>query len=93
LPNHVSRTKVDFFPGFYKNTLKNCEIEQSNRYEYLWADGQSVTTPLKVTAAEYIDYLMSWVENQLSNEILFPYKPGKILNPWSNTSESLFLGL
>ena len=58
-------------------TAEHCPTMSAGpKYEYLWADGQSVTTPLKVTAAEYIDYLMSWVENQLSNEILFPYKPG-----------------
>ena len=32
------------------------------RYEYLWADGQSIKKPLKVSACEYIDYLMTWVE-------------------------------
>lgn len=49
------------------------------KYEYLWADGHNVTTPLKVSAPEYIDYLMTWVENQLSNEALFPCKQGKII--------------
>ena len=42
------------------------------KYEYLWADGQNVKTPLKVSASEYIDFLMTWVENQLSNEKIFP---------------------
>jgi len=42
------------------------------KYEYLWADGHSVKTPLKVSASEYIDFLMAWVENQLNNENLFP---------------------
>jgi MOB kinase activator 1 len=46
------------------------------KYEYLWADGQSVKTPLKVSASEYIDYLMTWVENQLNNEHLFPTQIG-----------------
>ena len=46
------------------------------RYEYLWADGQNVKTPLKVSASEYIDYLMTWVENQLNNESLFPVTIG-----------------
>jgi MOB kinase activator 1 len=46
------------------------------KYEYLWADGQSVKTPLKVSASEYIDYLMTWVENQLNNEHLFPTSIG-----------------
>jgi MOB kinase activator 1 len=48
------------------------------KYEYLWADGHNITTPLKVSAPEYIDYLMTWVENQLSNEQLFPCKPGEV---------------
>jgi MOB kinase activator 1 len=44
----------------------------NSRYEYLWADGQNIKTPLKVSASEYIDYLMTWVENQLNNDALFP---------------------
>lgn len=47
------------------------------KYEYLWADGQNVKTPLKVSASEYIDFLMTWVENQLSNEKIFPQILGK----------------
>jgi len=46
------------------------------RYEYLWADGQNIKTPLKVSASEYIDYLMTWVENQLNNETQFPCQIG-----------------
>ena len=42
------------------------------KYEYLWADGHNVRTPLKVSAQEYIDFLMTWVENQLNNEKIFP---------------------
>ena len=45
------------------------------KYEYLWADGHDVKTPLKVSAGEYIDFLMTWVERQLNNEIIFPTKP------------------
>ncbi|RKO84377.1 mob as tumor suppressor, partial [Blyttiomyces helicus] len=32
------------------------------RYEYLWADGKAVPRPVKCTAPEYIEYLLSWVE-------------------------------
>ena len=54
-------------------TPESCPIMSAGpKYEYLWADGQSVRTPLKVSASEYIDYLMTWVENQLNNEHLFP---------------------
>ena len=35
------------------------------KYEYLWADGNKLTKPMKVSAAEYIDFLMTWVENQI----------------------------
>ena len=45
-------------------TCENCPIMSAGpKYEYLWADGSSVKTPLKVSASEYIDYLMTWVEN------------------------------
>eukprot|EP00347_Sterkiella_histriomuscorum_P007611 403348249 len=46
------------------------------KYEYLWADGHNVKTPLKVSASEYIDFLMTWVENQLNNEKIFPCQLG-----------------
>ena len=46
------------------------------KYEYLWADGTNVKTPLKVSASEYIEYLMTWVENQLNNETIFPSQIG-----------------
>lgn len=58
-------------------TQDDCPIMSAGpKYEYLWADGQSVKTPLKVSAQEYIDYLMSWVENQLNNEHMFPCQIG-----------------
>ena len=46
------------------------------KYEYLWADGHNIKTPLKVSASEYIDFLMTWVDNQLSNEKIFPCQIG-----------------
>lgn len=54
-------------------TAESCPVMSAGpKYEYLWADGTNVKTPLKVSAAEYIDYLMTWVENQLNNEQIFP---------------------
>ena len=44
-------------------TQEGCPIMSAGpKYEYLWADGHSVKTPLKVSASEYIDFLMAWVE-------------------------------
>ena len=42
------------------------------KYEYLWADGTTIKTPIKVPAPEYIDYLMTWVEGIVNNESVFP---------------------
>lgn len=48
----------------------------NNRYEYHWADGQTIKRPIKCSAPKYIDYLMSWVQDQLDDETLFPSKIG-----------------
>ncbi len=54
-------------------TAESCPTMSAGpKYEYLWADGHNVKTPLKVSASEYIDFLMTWVENQLNNEKIFP---------------------
>jgi len=45
-------------------------------FEYLWADGVKVKKPIKVSAPEYVDLLMSWVETQLNDEHIFPLQLG-----------------
>jgi len=46
------------------------------KYEYHWADGHTVKKPIKCSAPKYIDYLMTWVQDQLDDELLFPSKIG-----------------
>lgn len=53
-------------------------MSAGQKFEYLWADGQNVKTPLKVPAPEYIQLLMTWVQSQFNNEGLFPCQIGKI---------------
>ena len=54
-------------------TKESCPVMSAGpKYEYLWADGSNVKTPMKVSAGEYIEFLMVWVENQLNNENIFP---------------------
>ena len=48
------------------------------RYEYHWADGTTIKKPIKCSAPKYIDYLMTWVQDQLDDETLFPSKIGKL---------------
>lgn len=49
------------------------------RYEYHWADGTTIKKPIKCSAPKYIDYLMTWVQDQLDDETLFPSKIGECL--------------
>ena len=35
------------------------------QYEYLWADGVRVKTPVKLSAPDYINALFDWVEAQV----------------------------
>ena len=38
--------------------------------------------PIKCSAPKYIDYLMTWVQEQLDDETLFPSKIGEIVVSW-----------
>jgi len=58
-------------------TAERCPIMSAGaKYEYHWADGTNVKKPLRCTAPEYIDYLMTWVQEQLDDEAVFPSKIG-----------------
>ena len=47
------------------------------RFEYLWADGVKVKEPQKLSAPDYIDALMTWVEEQLNDQAIFPLDVGQ----------------
>lgn len=46
------------------------------KFEYLWKDNKEYKTPAKLAAPEYIDMLMTWVEELLGDESLFPTREG-----------------
>jgi len=46
------------------------------KYEYMWADGITIKKPISVSAPRYVDFLMTWVQNQLDDEKLFPTQIG-----------------
>ena len=46
------------------------------QYEYHWADGITIKKPIQCSAPVYIDYLMTWVQQQLDDESLFPSQIG-----------------
>jgi MOB kinase activator 1 len=46
------------------------------RYEYLWADGVKIKKPIVVSAPEYAEYLMTWIQEVLEDETIFPSSDG-----------------
>ncbi len=47
--------------------------------------------PIKCSAPKYIDYLMTWVQDQLDDENLFPSKIGKAERFFQKNVVSVFL--
>eukprot|EP00033_Pygsuia_biforma_P001474 GCRY01001663.1.p1 GENE.GCRY01001663.1~~GCRY01001663.1.p1 ORF type:complete len:167 (+),score=26.15 GCRY01001663.1:351-851(+) len=76
---------VDFFNQI--NMLYGCLVEfctppecpvmsAGPKFTYHWADGNTVKKPIKVSAPEYVDYLMTWVQSQTDDETVFPTQIG-----------------
>eukprot|EP01041_Mallomonas_annulata_P006637 gene6637-13447_t len=40
--------------------------------EYCWADGVNIVSPIRCSAVQYVDYVMTWVEELLNNDSIFP---------------------
>jgi len=45
-------------------------------FQYRWMDGVKVKKPVEVSAPEYVDLLLTWVESQLNDEAIFPIQIG-----------------
>ncbi|CAL8104299.1 unnamed protein product [Calicophoron daubneyi] len=58
-------------------TEESCPVMSAGpKYEYHWADGQTVKKPLKCSAPQYVNCLMAWIQKHLENEAIFPSKIG-----------------
>jgi len=53
-------------------TDESCPTMSAGRNEYLWKDGGKYKKPTRVPAPVYIDNLLNWVNDQISNPNLFP---------------------
>eukprot|EP00727_Mastigamoeba_balamuthi_P009984 m51a1_g5608 putative mps1 binder-like protein (213) ;mRNA; f:709063-710165 len=54
-------------------TPHTCPSMSAGRnYEYLWADGDKIKKPMKVSAPEYVDLLMTWIQRILDDDTVFP---------------------
>jgi len=78
----MAANTVDFFNStnliygsiieYCKPDNKTCEVMSAGpKYEYLWAD-ENIKKPIKVSAVEYVDYLMNWIQKLLDDEEIFP---------------------
>lgn len=51
----------------------SCPIMSAGKkYEFLWADGKTIKTPIKCSAPEYINYLMNWIKSFFDDESFVP---------------------
>ena len=41
-------------------------------FEYLWADGVVIKKPIRCSSTEYVDYVMTWIEDKINDEHIFP---------------------
>lgn len=57
---------------------KSCpRMLATEEYEYLWQDGTKYKRPTKMSAPDYIENLMNWIQAYLEDENIFPTKMGK----------------
>jgi MOB kinase activator 1 len=42
------------------------------KYEWYWADGKNIKKPIGVSAPEYVDYLMEWIQSMFEDPTIFP---------------------
>lgn len=57
-------------------TKESCPVMSAGTHTYLWADGVKIKKPISVSAPEYVELLMVWVESQLNDEMIFPVEYG-----------------
>ncbi|CAI7617178.1 unnamed protein product [Penicillium pancosmium] len=62
------------------------EMKATDEFEYLWQDSENYKRPTKMSAPEYIEHLMSWVQSNVDNEQMFPSRIGV---PFPKTFSSL----
>lgn len=57
-------------------TYKRQGSLQAGRFEYLWQDSENYKRPTKMSAPQYVEHLMAWVQSNIDNEQMFPSRIG-----------------
>lgn len=50
-------------------------------FEYRWQAPGTESRPIKCSSPDYVDYVMTWVEDQINNEELFPVQESQPFPP------------
>lgn len=63
-------------------TERSCPIMSGGpKYEYRWQDEHRFRKPTALSAPQYMDLLMDWIEVQINNEDVFPTNVGESGTP------------
>lgn len=57
-------------------TESTCPQMCAGPYIWLWADGEKIKEPTKMSAPRYFEHLLTWVDAQLADESFLPVQPG-----------------
>ncbi|KAI0156618.1 putative maintenance of ploidy protein mob1 [Xylariaceae sp. FL1272] len=52
------------------------EMKATDEFEYLWQDDGKFKKPTKMSAPEYIEHMMSWVQGHIDDEAMMPSRIG-----------------
>ncbi|KAF4919259.1 putative maintenance of ploidy protein mob1 [Colletotrichum viniferum] len=56
---------------------KSCpEMKATDEFEYLWQDSDQYKKPTHMSAPDYIEHLMTWVQSTIDNETMMPSRIG-----------------
>lgn len=55
---------------------KDCPSMSAGKNEYLWKDDKTYKKPTKVSAPVYIDLMLNWISDRISDPKLFPVDEG-----------------
>lgn len=62
-------------------TDQTCPAMCAGPFTFLWADGDAVKVPTKMSAPQYFDCLLTWVDKQLADKTFLPVEPGVVFPP------------
>jgi MOB kinase activator 1 len=62
-------------------TEQTCPEMKAGQFSWLWADGEKIKDPIKLSAPAYFEHLLTWVDAKLSDESFLPVEPGAPFPP------------